>query len=467
MACINAICWSILTPPFQIPDEPSHFGYVQELAQSRRLPIPGPVKHSESESVTLQALHQLQVHWHPEVHAISSSAEQKQLEQVLNSNLSTSGDGHIGVAASQPPLYYALELVPYELGSVGSLLDQLELMRLLSALMAAVTGLFAYMFVRETLPGAPWAWLVGGLSVSLAPLFGFMSGAVNPDALLFVVAAMAFYALARGFRRGLSKRLALVLGAVIAVGFLTKLNFLGLAPGLILGLILLAVRARRSGNPRALRWLAYALAIAVSPFALFALLNLVDDHGRLGIAASALTRPFANGSFFREISYAWQFYLPPLPGMGHHYFPGFSMTRIWFDRSVGLFGWLDTSFPHWVNSAALIPATLLLALACRGLVIGRAVLRERLSEALAYLAMGIGLMALVGASSYSGLGIEASGYVEPRYLLPLLPMLAMVLALAARGAGRRLGPAAGALIVLLFLAQDIFSQLLVVARFYS
>jgi hypothetical protein len=37
----------------------------------------------------------------------------------------------------------------------------------------------------------------------------------------------------------------------------------------------------------------------------------------------------------------------------------------------------------------------------------------------------------------------------------------------ARGAGRRRGPAAAALIVVLFLAHDVFSRLLVVARFYG
>ena len=58
-------------------------------------------------------------------------------------------------------------------------------------------------------------------------------------------------------------------------------------------------------------------------------------------------------------------------------------------------------------------------------------------------------------------------YAQARYLLPLLPLLGVALALAARGAGRRLGPAVGALIVVLFLAHDIFSQLLVVGRYYG
>src|SRR5207253_1732134 len=114
------------------------------------------------------------------------------------------GEEGAGVAASQPPLYYALETIPYGLGSGGTVLDRLELMRLLSALMGGLTALFAYLFVREALPGAPWAWVVGGLGVALNPLLASMSGVVNPDAMLFAVAAAIFYLLARAFRRGLT-----------------------------------------------------------------------------------------------------------------------------------------------------------------------------------------------------------------------------------------------------------------------
>jgi hypothetical protein len=42
-----------------------------------------------------------------------------------------------------------------------------------------------------------------------------------------------------------------------------------------------------------------------------------------------------------------------------------------------------------------------------------------------------------------------------------------VLVLAARGAGRRWGPAVGAMIVLLVLAQNAFSQLLVISHYYG
>lgn len=58
-------------------------------------------------------------------------------------------------------------------------------------------------------------------------------------------------------------------------------------------------------------------------------------------------------------------------------------------------------------------------------------------------------------------------YAEPRYLLTLAALFGAVLALAARGAGRTWGPVAGRLIVVLVLGHDIFSQLLLVSRYYG
>ncbi len=409
--------------------------------------------------------------WYPEVRTISSRAAQLRLQRDLAQPLSRSDGGGAGVATSQPPLYYALEAIPYDVASSGSLLDSLEAMRLLSALLAGLTALFVFLFLRESLPRAPWAWTVGGLGAALAPLLGFTSGAVTPDALLCTVSAALFYALARAFRRGLTWGPAVAIGALIATGFLTKLNFIGLAPGALLGLAVLAFRGRPSGpgagrSKRAFGPAAIAATIAVSPACLYLLDNLLKHHHALGILSTA-GRQAGGQSILAEILYTWQFYLPRLPGM-FNYFPGLSTFRqLWFARTVGLYGWLDTTFPVWVNNLALIPAGPIAILGLRTLIARRATLRARLPELLVYLAISAGLTALIGVDSHMNRSIAGAGYAQPRYLLPLLPLAAAVLALAARGAGRRWGPAAGTLIVVLFLAHDIFSQLLVVARFYG
>jgi hypothetical protein len=466
VAFLSAASWSIVTPPFQVVDEPSHFAYAQVLAETGRLPTSGESRYSEAELAVLEDLHHLEVRFNPAVGAISSPSQQGRLEEALAQHLSRGGEGDAGVASTEPPLYYALQTIPYRLASGGNLLDQLALMRLLSALLAGVTGLFAFLFLRETLPAIPWAWTVGGLGVALFPLLGFMSGAVNPESMLSAVAAVLFYCLARAFRRGLTPRLAVAIGTVTAVGFLTKLNFIGLAPGIALALIFLARRAARTSGRSAYRSLAIAVAIAATPVCLYALINILSNHPGLGLASANL-KATGEHSLSSELSYIWQLYLPRLPGMPSD-FPGiFSTRQIWFDRSVGLYGWLDTYFPPWVYNVALIPAGAILALCACALIRGRSALQSRLPELVVYLVIGIGVLVVVGAASYVTFPRRSGAFAEPRYLLPLAALFGAVFALAARGAGRRWGPAVGALIVVLILGYDIFSQLLIVSRYYG
>ncbi len=466
VAFLNAACWSLITPPFQVPDEPSHYAYVQHLAQTGSLPPVSAEIDSPAEVVALRDLHSPQVRYLPGGHTIFSETAQRKLEHDLALPFSREDEG-VGTAASEPPLYYVLELVPYEFGSGGTVLDRLVLMRLLSALMGAITALFAFLFVREALPGTRWAWTVGGLGVALAPQLGFISGAVNPDALLTAVSAVLFYCLARGFRRGLTPKLAVAIGVVIAAGFLTKLNFLGLLPGAALGLLVLAVRAARTSRRTAYRSLALALALAASPIGAYVILNLALDRPAVGTLFSAIALTRRHGSLLKEISYIWQFYLPPLPGM-HSDFPGFSTTRqLWIKDLVGVYGWVDTTFPAWVYTAALIPIGLLGLLLARGIFASRDSLRGRVVELVVYGAITVGVMIVVGASDYLGSPARTGQYVEPRYMLPMIVLFGAILALAARGAGRRWGPVAGALIVTLVVAHNTFSQLLEISRYYG
>jgi Predicted membrane protein (DUF2142) len=483
VAAINAACWSLITPPFQVPDEPDHFAYAQQLAETGRLPRSSGKQFSQEEETALADLRQPEVKERPQNTASFTNGQQLKLQRDLSAPLGRTDGGEAGVAASEPPLFYALQTLPYELGAGASLLDRLELMRLLSALMAGLTALFAFLFVREALPGARWAWTVGGLGVAFSPLLGFMSGSVNPDAMLYAVSAALFYCLARAFRRGLSLRSACAIGATIAIGLLTKLNFVGLLPGACLGLILLARRARAQNRAapdgdraipdthayrdRPYVWVACAVALGAAPAVLYAIVNVLSGHPTLGIVSGTAGSVGHHGSIPGEISYIWQLYLPRLPGMPHD-FPGFLTIRdIWLDGYIGLYGWLDTVFPGWVYDVALVPTGLIVLGGLRALLAARSTLRERLDELLVYAAIGLGLMVLVGADSYLKFPGIAAEYGQTRYLLPLLSLLGAILALAARGAGRRWGHLAGVSIVVLLFAHDLFSQLQTIARYYG
>jgi hypothetical protein len=469
VACLNAVAWSFVSPPFQTPDEPSHFAYVQLLAETGRLPDANYEDGSPEENLVLSVLRVQQSSLMPFDHPVSTEEQQRELESAMASGASREGAGGAGPASSEPPLFYALETIPYEIASGGSLLDQLQLMRLMSALMAAITAMFAYLFVREALPRSPWAWTVGGLAVALFPLLGVMSGAVNPDAMLFAVCATLYYCLARGFRRGLTNRLALAIGILTCVGFLTKLNFIGFAPGVLLGLVLLAVRARRRPAERAqlsLRAICGSLAIAISPVLVDLAFSQLSNHSALGSVSGTVST--ARQSFFHELSYIWQFYLPRLPGMPT-YFPGILTPRLfWFNGLVGLYGWDIIPFPNWVYNVALVVGCVIAVLALRELIRRRGALRRRVPELLVYGVTAIGVMAMVGTQSFVADAIDGrETYWEPRYLLPMLALWGLVATLAARGAGKRWGPVVGVLLVTAFLGHDIVSQLQVVGRFYG
>lgn len=464
IAVLNAVCWSFVTPAFQAPDEPDHFAYVKQLAETGSLPSSSSEQFTQEETTALSAVHYKQVRQQPQNHTIATQPEQAQLESALASTVPEVGSPAAGVAASQPPLYYALEAIPYSLARAVNVLDRLQLMRLVSALLAGVTALFTFLFLRETLPGAPWAWTVGGLAVAVAPLLGFVSGAVNPDAMLFAISATLFYCLARAFRRGLNASHAAAIGTVTALGLLTKLNFIGLIPGIMLALIVLAIRAGHVHGRSAYHLLALAVGIALSPVILYAAINAASNQPLLGLVSEV---GHLHTSLPAELDYIWQLYLPRLPGTVND-FPGlFPARQLWFNGYVGLYGWLDTPFPGWVDNLALIPAAVIALLCCRSLYQGRSVLRSRVFELATYAIMGIGLMGLIGAASYHAFPTTDAEFAQARYLLPLLPLLGAVLALAARGAGRRWGPTVGVSIVILFVAHDVFSQLQVLARYYG
>jgi hypothetical protein len=466
IACLNAFCWSLITPPFQVINEASNFAYVAYLAETGHLPSSSSRTFAPAEQVALEDLHQEQVRYSPQNHTIFAASQQRQLEHDLAAPLSRVSP-NAGFATAEPPLYYAIEAIPYYLGGFGTLLDRLALMRLLSALSAGVTALFVFLFLCEALPRVRWAWAVGGLGVAFAPLLGLMSGGVDPDAQLYAVSAMLFFCLARGFRRGLTPRLGALTGAVIALGVMTKLNFLGLLPGALLGLLVLGVRARRSSRSAAYRALALALGIALAPLCVYVVANALAGRPIDGTVSNALATTSANGSLGREVAYIWQFYLPPLPGM-HDYFAGLSTTRqLWIDGFVGLYGSIDTVFPAWVYSVALVPLGAGALLLGRALLSNLGALRRRAGELLVYGAIALGLMVLVGANDYFEFPGAIASYAQPRYLLPLIALYGAALALAARGAGRRWGPLLGAGIVVLLMAHDLFSQLLEISRFYG
>lgn len=485
IAFVNAVIWAIVIPPFQVPDEISHFGYAQYVAEHGRPPpqAAGAPQYSPEQLATMDALRFGVVVGRSDQRGVWTRADDRALRDTLAAGHSPKGEGGASSATNQPPLYYALQAVPYWLSPSHDLLTRLLAMRLLSALLAAGTVLCVYLFLRELLPGTPWAWTVGALAVAFQPLFMFISAGVHGDTLLFFASAATLLALARAWRRGLTVRRGAAIGAATAVGVLGKLTFLAFLPGIALAVGLLLGRAwqdarrdARAPRSRALRaalaGAAAATAIVAVPVGLYLLMNATawerDGGATAGVSAtvSAAAIPLT-----QRLGYIWQLVLPPLPGMQDQ-FAHYPLWETFFRGFIGRFGWLDYGFPPrvftWAGvlfAALAVSALVGVARAARGW--DRATWRRVLPLALVFATFVGGLLAAIGWQGVTYHRDTGFTFEQGRYLLPLLAFYGLLVALAARGAGRRWGPAVGAALVVLAMAHGLFAELLTIARYYG
>src|SRR5205823_7205 len=178
------------------------------------------------------------------------------------------------------------------------------------------------------LPAHPLARTAGTLAVAFQPLFGFMSGGVNNDALLYPCAALMLWGIARAFRRGLSPSSGALIGGALGLGIVSKLTLLGFVPAAALALVLLLRRAWRAERGQALRGAAWAIGLTAAPVLAYVVLNrAVWQRGAIpgGIGSvPAAPGAVAHFDFAQELSHIWQLYLPPL-GMRHQ----FSYLPLW------------------------------------------------------------------------------------------------------------------------------------------
>jgi 4-amino-4-deoxy-L-arabinose transferase-like glycosyltransferase len=468
-ALANGLAWSLIVPPFQVPDENAHYAYVQQLAERGTLPHlvapEGPL--SPREDQILSSLLTFGIAGHADNPAPYTAVQQQVIDGVAKQNLSALGSGDALSATNNPPLYYALQAIPYKLTPGGKVLDKLAAMRCLSALMGALTVLLVFMFLMELLPGSRWAWPAGALVVAFQPLFGFMSGGVSNDDLLYLMSAGVLWAIARAFKRGLTPLNGALIGGFMGLGLVSKLTLLGFVPAVALAVMLLARRARSQGSVDARRGVAWAVGMSAAPTAVYVLLNHLV-WARSAIPGGVGSVPGSAGRTFslrEEFSHVWQLFLPRLWMRAQ--FSYSPLWETWFKGFVGRFGWLDYGFPAWVYQVVRVVSLTVIALAGAELARSRAAVRRRVGELAVYTLVVAGLCVEIGVQSYRYLIANGGVFEQARYLLPLLCLCAAVIALAVRVGGRRWGPALGAALVVLAIGHDLFAQAITISRYYA
>lgn len=471
VACVtlvNGFTWSVVTPPFHVPDEQEHFAYIDTLA-NRGLPNSTPGKPPGAYTKRFSTLlgetfygvalyHENKPPW--------DAAEERRWRQQDHRLAADKSAGGVSSAAQYAPIYYGAALVPYEI-SGGDLITRDWAVRLMSVLMTALAAVLALLTARLIAPKPEWFAPVVGLTVAFEPMLLHIGAAAHPDALVNLLGCALIYGVALTLKRGLSVRRTLAVGGIFGLMVAVKPVGIGLAPALLLA-AWFAVR-RDPRPPRdGLRDLGAAALLATVIIAAIYIAFGASSSTGSSLVTGRGVMPF---SFTGLLSYVWQWFLPPL----HFMFVWFGsdlfahpppVISILVPGFIANFNHLDTTYTFaFYRGLALLFIAIGAVVAAGGY---RA--RARISEwgpfaAFALVAVA-GLLAFLIISAYL-LAIKSNmPLVQGRYLLPLVPLAGFFVASAAATLGRRWGLVFAAALVTCVGLLNLFSYGLSLERFY-
>ncbi len=472
----NGAAFATLTPAFQTPDEPDHAAYVQILAETGHRPTAAPVRgaYSQDQVVALDAVRAYSTVelWDGRPPWLQADV-QRWRERAASLPMGRDEGGGPTTPGSHRPGYYLLAAPAYIAARGDGFFAGLWAMRLVSALLGAITAACTVLFLRNLFPRAPVALaVVAGLLVAFLPQFAFMSGAVNNDAGITAFTAVTLWLAARAVRRGLDWRSALPLGAAAALLPLFKATGIAVYPAI--GVAVLAVLLLRRDRTALAGLGALAAGLAAGHLGIVAVDQLVtpvpvpstDGGGGLiaagGVVSSVLDAP----TLF--LSYLWQTFLPPLPFMTD-FFTGYEWPAYdtYVEEGFASFGWYSAQFAPWVYQGIAVAVVAVVAAAVAALWRQRGSLRQYGPQVALVILVIAGVLGGVTAA-YTSVTPRAGELPEQgRYAFTALPAFGTVAAIACLALPRRrLGWAAGVLVAGM-IALEWASQFMLLQRFYT
>ncbi len=468
VALLVGTAWSLVSPPFQTPDEGAHVAYAQSLAERHELPgDAGRPGFSLEHSTAMGAVNADQVASVLATKPEWSQAVAARWDATLSGLPASarSNGGGPNPASTNPPVSYVADAAAYKLVG-GSFFTRLWAMRMTSVLAFLLTVLGTWLLCGEVFARNRLLQTTAAGCVALAPMLGFLAGAVMPDSLVIGLSTIALWLGARIVRRGVSTRDALALGLVIGVAAATKSASLVLLPPALLALAVGGLRTRtRAGSLRAA-----LVPIAAWGAGIVATLGVWVIAARVtGRAASGQVAGTAATALNpREmLSYLWQFYLPKLPFMQtyrrqHDDIPVF---EYWVKGTWANFGWLEVHFSNTVYFVLAAVMVLVALLAVTALVRLRARVDVWLLAFFALAALTV--LAGIHWTDYRQLEGGAVAFVQGRYVLPLAGLAGLLVALALRGLPERRRAIGAAVVLSGLFTLTVFSLALTLDRFYA
>ena len=220
------IAYSVLIPPFEMPDEFRHFAVIQHIATHRELPVQplqpgaeaGPWQQEGSQPPLYYGLAAL----------ITSGIDTSDIEQAHRLNPQAAlgvvpEDGHdLNLALHNPPS----ERFPWH----GAILA-VHLARLLSVVLGAWAIYLGWRLVSALAPKSKWLPLASAATHAFTPMFVFISASVNNDALVVPLSILALLLMLQTLKgERIFPRAEFMTGIVVGLAVLTKEGALALLP---------------------------------------------------------------------------------------------------------------------------------------------------------------------------------------------------------------------------------------------
>lgn len=392
LAFVHFAFWSLITVPWQAPDEPEHVEVI--LTRLHTGNLWGPVKRHQ-----------------PVFDAIFQSQKDHRFWDYIP--WADPAAPPSGGLFYQPPLYYALQASVVGLVQPETVEGKLRVMRLFSAaLIALVVGL-SFLTMRVLFPTDVFLWLAVPLFIILHPMHAYLAGTVNNDALAELTATVGFLLLAITLKSGMRWHTTVGLLLVLLTAYYTKRTVAFLGPVVAFGLFLAAARQPVRG------YLFAALALLGAVLGPVFLLR-----GSLG--TSLETRIWGYVGFGRAAP--MQAIMDALPQTDLYRYFNLTFRSFW-----GQFGWMVQPLDDFWYTGLQIIILLSLVGLCRWLFRSRP---RHISFAflLFFIAVGLTAVQIVGAFIWYDIWAGRTGSVpQGRYLYPVIVPLTTILATGFRG----------------------------------
>ena len=468
VSLLLSVTWAAVLPAFQAPDEQVHFAYVQSLVE--RHALPGDTSRPSYSTQMLEgmaAVNSDQVAAQLYVKPEWSDVRERDWEATQGRAPADDGGGP-SPAAEYPPLAYAWMGVGYAAASGGTLFDELFGARLMSALWLPITVLGTWLLAGEVL-GRRRLLQIGAAAIpALLPMPIFISSAIGPDGMLYAIWTLVLWLAVRCVKRGVPLREGAVLFALVGVACTIKAtSYALLVPAAFVAIVGLAARRPWRIAP-VLRLGAAVVLPLIITIGTWAFLSPQGTRvATAQLTQSSATAVTGSAVNVRELlSYLWQYYLPAIPSQIYRSpREGFPLFDLWITQGWAAFGWLEVKFATWVYSvlAAITGATFVAALVA-------AVRAWRRVDLRVLAVLVLGFCALLGGlhwTDYHQLEAGAPGFMQGRYLFPIVGIFGLVLGSALSLVPARNRAIATSVAVAGLLAFHVAALGLVLERFYA